>query len=107
MSSTRTSISGEFHAERYCSAPEFEGDHINGLPAAKRIALVKDKAVREVLWFIQWVSLLPDGLQRLCKELTTTFPERIGSLTIRKLRGSKRDLLTEDEVSGLYKECEI
>ncbi len=34
MSSTRRSTSGIFHQERFCSAPEFEGEAINGLAAA-------------------------------------------------------------------------
>jgi hypothetical protein len=104
MSSTRRSTDGEFHQERYCSAPEFEGDAINGLPAAKRIALVKDKSAREVLWFLQWRSLAPGGLQAVCDELVTSFPERIGTPTLRKLSGSKRDFLNKSELQKIRDE---
>ena len=93
MSSTRTSTNGEFHQERFCSAPEFEGDAISGLAAAKRIAIVKDKAVREVLLFIQWRSLSPGGLQKLCDDLLAAFPGRIGPPTFRRLSASKRELI--------------
>jgi AAA domain-containing protein len=105
MSSTRRSTTGKFHQERFCSAPELESDVINGLPAAKRIALVKDKAIHEVLWFIQWRSVSAGGLQVLCNELATRFPERIGSPTIRKLRRTKREVLTDEEARRVREEC--
>jgi len=85
MSSTRRSTTSEFHQERFCSAPEFEGDAINGLAAAKRIAIVKDKTAREILWFIQWRSIKGGGLQELCEELLESFPERVGTATMTRL----------------------
>jgi hypothetical protein len=90
MSSTRRSTTGEFHQERFCSAPEFEGDAINGLAAAKRIAIVKDKAAREILWFIQWRSIKGGGLQELCEELLESFPERVGTSTMVRIAAHKQ-----------------
>lgn len=104
MSSTRTSTTGEFNQERFCSAPEFQGGIINARPAAMRIALIKNQAVREALWFIQWRSISPGGLQQLCDDLVKTFPERIGSPTLRKLARSKRTFLETPEVQALRKE---
>lgn len=105
MSSTRRSATGEFHAERFCSAPEFESDVINGLPAAKRIALVKEKKVRDVLWFIQWRSLSAGGLRKLCDELAEQFQERIGSATIRTLSRSKSEFLNREQLRQARAEC--
>lgn len=105
MSSTRRSTTGLFHQERFCSAPEFEGNAINGNAAAKRIAIVKDRAIREVLWFIQWRSLAPNGLQQLCDELLSAFPERIGTPLLRKLTASKRGFLKEKEIRALRSDC--
>ncbi len=104
MSSTRRSSSGEFHQERFCSSPEFEGDMINALAAAKRIAIVKDRATREILWWLQWLSLTPGKLQELCDELVATFPDRIGTPTFRKLRDAGDRILRKDEVNALDKE---
>lgn len=105
MSSTRRSSSGEFHQERFCSAPEFEGDTINGLAAAKRIAIVKDRSTREILWWLQWLSLTPGALQSLCEDLIATFPDRVGTPTVRQLqkRGQRRPL-SSSEVALLQKE---
>jgi hypothetical protein len=106
MSNTRRSTSGAFRQERFCSSPEFEGDAINGLAAAKRIAIVKDRAVRDVLWFIQWRSLKPTGLQELSEQLIAAFPERIGTPTLLKLIKSKRrKALKESEIRILREEC--
>src|ERR1700730_11774262 len=104
MSSTRTSTTGEFHQERFCSAPELEGDIINGLPAAKRIALMKDRATREVLWFIQWRSLTTGGVQQICDELLVTFPERIGTPTLRKVLARKGRRPTRSDLKAIQEE---
>jgi len=82
MSSTRRSTNGVFHQESFCSAPEFEGNAINGNAAAKRIAILNERSIREVLWFIRWRSLTPNGLQQMCDELLSAFPERIGTPTL-------------------------
>src|ERR1700726_4810539 len=105
MSSTRTSATGEFHQERFCSSPEFEGDAINGLAAAKRISIVKDRATREALWFVQWRSLSPGGLQQLCDELVSTFPDRIGTPMLRRLAASKERFVKEKQISALRLDC--
>jgi hypothetical protein len=102
MSSTRRASDGKFHQERYCSAPEFEGDTISGLAAAKRIAIVKDPATRQLLWWIQWLSLTPGALQALCDELVATFHDRIGTPTFRKLERRAEDReLTQREIETL------
>jgi hypothetical protein len=107
MSSTRRSITGEFHQERFCSAPEFQGDAINGLAAAKRIAIVKDRASREILWWLQGLSLTPGEIQKLCDELVAAFPDRIGSPTLRKLQQGADRELTEKEANAIQKESGI
>jgi hypothetical protein len=107
MSSTRRSTSGLFHQERFCSAPEFEGDAINGLAAAKRIALVKNRAIREALWFVQWRSLSVDGLQHLCEELLSSFANRIGTPTLLKVCARKQKRPTSCELKAIRKECRI
>ncbi len=94
MSSTRRATDGALHQEGFCSSPAFkDGLTINAQVAAKRIAIVREAHVREILWFIQWRSLTPGGLQQLCDELISAFPERVGMPTLRKLqKGSDREL---------------
>src|ERR1051326_624818 len=97
VSSTRTATDGILHQERYCSAPELQGEGINGLAAAKRIRIIDDGSVREILWFIQSQSLQTRGLQRLCDELISAFPERVGTPMLRKLAISKRRTIRSEE----------
>ncbi len=104
MSSTRRAVDGEFHQESFCSSPEFDSGAINGLAASKRISIVKDKAVREVLWFIQWRSLAAGGLQQLCDEVLATFPDRIGTPTLRKVFAKKRRFPSEKELKAIRSE---
>ncbi len=47
------------------------------------------------------------GLQQLCEELGTSFPEHVGTPTLRKLIGSKRRVVRQDEIRALRKECGI
>src|ERR1017187_9218118 len=105
MSNTRRSTSGAFHQERFCSSPEFEGDAINGLAAAKRIAIVKSRSVREVLWWIQWRSIAPAGLQQLCDELLSQFREHVGTPTLRKIFARKKKRPTSSELKFIRNEC--
>jgi hypothetical protein len=106
MSSTRRATDDRLHQNRFCSAPEFESDGIAGLAAAKRIALVQDENVRQILWFIQWRSLTPNGLQHLCTELLACFPDRLGTVTLRRLSksGSPDRQLRHAEVEALNSE---
>lgn len=104
MSNTRIAADGVFRQERFCSAPEFEGETINGLAAVKRIAIEGDRQVREVLWFIQLRSLTPRGLRQLCDELISGFPDRVGTPMLRKLSTSKRRWKSA-EILQLRREC--
>ena len=91
--------------ERFCSAPEFEGDGINGLAAAKRIEIELDSFTRELLWFIQSRSLAPRGLQQLCADLVDGFPDRIGTPLLRKILATKREWVESSEILKLRSEC--
>ena len=107
MSSTRRAVDGALHQERFCSAPEFEGDTINGLAAAKRIAIVKEQSIREILWFIQWRSLAVGGLRELCEEVVREFPARLTTRTLQKLRQDGRSNLKQRDVEELRKEFRL
>jgi len=103
VSSTRYADEGEeLQQERWTSSPEFN-EAINALVAAKRIALVEDEKIRDVLWYVQWRSLRPLGLKKLSEELLARFPDRLGTPSMRRLckRGGK---LTNDQVAQIRQE---
>lgn len=104
--STRRASDGEFHQERFCSSPELEGDAINALLAAKRIALIDDRESREILWFIQWRSLTAGGVKQLADEILSAFPERVGTVSLQKFFKSKRNEPTAAELSAMAREGE-
>ena len=84
MSSTRYADEGdELKQNRWASSPDFSTS-VNALIAAKRIALITDRDLCGLLWFIQWRSLEPRGLRRLAEQLVAAFPERLGTPAMRR-----------------------
>jgi hypothetical protein len=60
------------------SSPEFAGlQGISGTAVAKRCALLMSPVKRQLLWFIQGISLAEGGLKGLVRELLKMFPERL------------------------------
>ena len=107
MSSTRTTDSDMLNQERWCSASEYTDGTINALMAAKRIALVEDKNLRELHWFIQWRSLRPGGIDALARKLVEDFPDRIGTPLLRKWKGEADRPLSERDVESIRLESAL
>lgn len=104
MSSTRYAAEGdELQQQRWASSPEFSTS-INALLAAKRIALIENRDLRELLWFIQWRSLEVGGLRRLAKELITRFPERFGTPRMRAAGYQPGKILSRTETLTIREE---
>ena len=60
------------------SSPEFaELRAISGTAVAKRCALLVSPAKRQLLWFIQGMSLAEGGLRNSRGELVKMFPKRL------------------------------
>ena len=58
--------------------PEFAGLRaISGTAVAKRCALLASPAKRQLLWFIQGMSVADGGLKKLVGELVKMFPKRL------------------------------
>ncbi len=78
MSSTRRADpKAPLNHERYMSSPDFA--ELNGISAtavARRCALLSSSEKRELLWFIQGMSLREGGLRRLARELVKMFSAR-------------------------------
>jgi hypothetical protein len=79
MSSTRKAKDDSvFHQNRYASSPEFERGLVANL-VAMRCAALDDKADRELVWFIQYLSHQPGGLKALAATLLEKYPHRLGT----------------------------
>jgi hypothetical protein len=105
------------------SSPEFAGLRaISATAAAKRCALIASQAARELIWFIQGLSLLNGGLDGLAQGLLKMFPERVGTGTMHKLgmregqcyagkeaRAIRAQIDDNGDCSGIYldRECDI
>lgn len=98
MSSTRrASADSDLRQERWCSAPEFN-QSLNAIAVAKRAQIVRDPKMRALIWFLQWRSLDPDGLQRVADDLLAFYPERIGTPTMRELGCEPDRIYSREEV---------
>jgi hypothetical protein len=86
MSSTRiTTDDSVFHQNRYASSAEFERGLVANM-VAKRCSLLNDKADRDLIWFVQYLSHQDGGLAAVAKDLVAKFGDRIGTATMAKNR---------------------
>ncbi len=80
MSTRRQQTPGPLSQQRYMSSPEYAELHgINGVAASARAAVLLHAAKRNLIWFIQGLSLEEGGLKRVARELLEIFPKRIAS----------------------------
>jgi DNA transposition AAA+ family ATPase len=85
------------------SSPEFAELHgISGTAVAKRCALLVSPVKRQLLWFIQGISLAKRGLGKLARELLDLFPEHIypGEIGLKYW-----DAAVEPSADALLQEC--
>jgi hypothetical protein len=104
MSSTRrANPDAELNQERWCSSPEFNNS-LNLLAVAKRAQLLRDLQHEELVYFIQWRSLRPNGLESIAAELLAMFPERIGTPTMRRLGCTSKTTISGAEAEQIAEE---
>jgi hypothetical protein len=114
--STRRAEAGEpISQERYMSSPEFSNlQCINGHAVAKRCALLVSPEKKELLWFLQGLSLQPGALRQLANELVEMYPDRIGTPAMRRIgsnasrpysKEQTAEVLSEIDPSGLLAQC--
>ncbi len=106
MSSTRHAADGSFHQERYASSPEFQHGLVANL-VAKRTAQSDIKADRQLIWFIQYLSLLSGGLAALAAALLKRFPHRLGTTTMVSSGKGAGQSYAADEVREIRAEMPI
>lgn len=77
MSSTRwAKDDSAFRQDRYASSPEFERGLLGNM-VAKRVSKLDDKADRELIWFLHFLSHGETGLAGLIKELVQKYPKEL------------------------------
>jgi hypothetical protein len=85
MNTRHKKENGPLSQNRYMSSPEFaELRGISGIAVSSRAAILISLAKRELVWFLQALSLSEGGLRRVAKELLEMFPNRIGTPEMQK-----------------------
>jgi hypothetical protein len=85
------------------SSPEFaELQGISGTAVAKRCALLLSPVKRQLLWFIQGMSLAEGGLKQLARDLLKMFPERLDPSAIANKYWDADNVPSAD---ALHREC--
>jgi hypothetical protein len=78
MSTRHQKTAGPISQNRYMSSPEFaELRAISGTAVARRCALLLSPGKRQLLWFVQGMSLAEGGLRKLVRELLQMFSDRL------------------------------
>lgn len=104
MSSTRRATAdAELNQERWCSSPEFN-HALNAMAVAKRAQILREPRMRGLVWFLQWRSLRPNGLQEVAEEIIALFPERLGTPTMRRLGFEEGRIYSAEEVRAIRAE---
>ncbi len=86
MTTRRANPNAPLSQERYMSHADYaEARGISGNIVAAKAALIPCEKTRQLLFFIQGLSLRQAGLKRLVTELLEKFPERIGTHTMHRL----------------------
>jgi hypothetical protein len=71
---------GPLSQARYMSSSEFAELHgISGVAVSARAAVLLHACKRELIWFVQGLSLAEGGLKRAARELVEMFPDRLGT----------------------------
>src|ERR1039458_4988948 len=80
MSTRRQKTPGPLSQQRYMSSPEFAELHgVNGIAVSARAAVLLHAAKRNLIWFLQGLSVAEGGLKRVARELVEMFPKRLAS----------------------------
>ncbi len=77
--STRTAKDESvFHQGRYASSPDFEHGLLGNL-VAKRAVLLDNRADRELIWAVHFLSHQDGGLAAVVRDLLSRYPDRLGT----------------------------
>jgi hypothetical protein len=80
MSTRYQKTPGPLSQQRYMSSPEFAELHgVSGVAVSARAAVLLHAAKRNLIWFIQGLSIADGGLKSVARELVEMFPKRLAS----------------------------
>ncbi len=78
MTTRHKQTPGPIYHGRYMSSPEFAELHgVSGVAVSARAAVLLNGRRKNLIWFIQGLSLAEGGLKRVARELVEMFPKRI------------------------------
>ncbi len=98
MSSTRRQTEpGPLRQERFASSQEFKRGLLANL-VAKRCGILERAADRDLVWFLQFVSHQPGGLNKLAADLQRRFPERIATDSMQRFGAKKGQVYSTGKV---------
>jgi hypothetical protein len=97
MTTRRAKDDSVFHQNRYASSPDFERGLLANL-VAKRVSILDDKADRELLWFLQYLSHQAGGMAAVAAELLVKYPDRIGTQVMIEIGKGTAKTYNADEV---------
>ncbi|NOS68654.1 MAG: ATP-binding protein [Verrucomicrobia bacterium] len=104
--STRRVESGERRRQNgWASATEYDVLRgLNGTAVAFKAALQDEPEKRQLLYFLQALSLREGGTKRIARELVEMFPERIGTPTMIKIGCKPGKRLTKEQYAAIRDE---
>jgi hypothetical protein len=110
MSNTRHKAEDDpvLHQGRYLSSPEFvQCRGISGTATAAKVDMLSSRAQRELILFLQALSLEGGGVRQLAFDIISAFPSRVGSPTMHALGMAGKRLYTAAEVTEIEEELEV
>jgi hypothetical protein len=103
MTTRRAKDDSIFHQNRYASSPEFERGLLASM-VAKRVSILDDKANRELLWFLQYLSHQEGGMAAVAAALLSQYPDRIGTKAMIEIGKGASKTYNADEVRRIRKD---
>src|ERR1035437_107075 len=98
MSTRHENSAGPLSQERYMSSTDFaELRGVSGVAVSARAVVLLPAAKRNLIWFVQGLSLAEGGLKRVARELVEMFPDRLGTPAMHKA-GIKPDKTYPGEI---------
>ncbi len=108
MSTRYQKTPGPLSQNRYMSSPEFAELHgISGIAVSARAAVLLHAAKRNLIWFIQGLSLAEGGLKRVAGELVEMFPDRLGTPAMHKAAIKPEKIYPGDLVAAVETELDL
>lgn len=101
MSTRYQKTPGPLSQQKYMSSPEYAELHgVNGVAVSARVAVLLHAAKRDLIWFIQGLSVAEGGLRRVARELVEMFPKRLADDGLQLALGHHAD--RSEDVYGYY-----